>query len=205
MSGVDRKGVLAGQVAVVTGASRGIGEAIAVRYALAGARVLVSACSEQDGEHELPGGIRQVVDRIQQAGAEATAVRCDLGKTDQRERLIQTAESVYGSVDIRVNNAAITFFNPRRRLSREAVQAHARGPALCALPPEPAGATRHARARSGLNPQPVLPRGAAPQADHARPGRDPRRRPSQADQRRESGRTDTHRRRCGGLSPHGSR
>lgn len=112
MSSVDPKGVLAGQVAVVTGASRGIGEAIAVRYAMEGARVLVSARTERDGDHELPGGIQQVVDRIQRAGGEASAVRCDLAEAEQRERLIQTAEHVYGPVDILVNNAAVTFFIP---------------------------------------------------------------------------------------------
>ena len=64
MTVIDSDGVLRGQVAVVTGASRGIGEAIALRYAMAGAKVVVSARTVEAAEHYLPGTITDTVARI---------------------------------------------------------------------------------------------------------------------------------------------
>ncbi|MFW6094455.1 MAG: SDR family NAD(P)-dependent oxidoreductase [Pseudomonadota bacterium] len=112
MSGIDRNGVLAGKVAVVTGASRGIGEAIALRFAMAGARVVVSARSVEDADHHLPGTIRATVARIEAAGGEALAVRADLSKREDRHALVARARDAFGAVDILVNNAAITYFIP---------------------------------------------------------------------------------------------
>jgi NAD(P)-dependent dehydrogenase (short-subunit alcohol dehydrogenase family) len=109
---VNTNGVLAGQVAVVTGASRGIGEAIAIRYAMEGAKVVVSARTVEEGDHPLPGSINGVVERIKNAGGEALAVRCDLANVDDQTELIRATEEAYGPVDILVNNAAVTFFIP---------------------------------------------------------------------------------------------
>lgn len=114
MSGakVNPNGVLAGKVAVVTGASRGIGEAIALRYAMEGAKVVVSARTVEEGSHVLPGSISETVQRIRSAGGEAIAVRADLSKEADRLGLIDAAEAAYGPVDILVNNAAVTFYAP---------------------------------------------------------------------------------------------
>ncbi len=109
---MDPDGVLRGQVAVVTGASRGIGEAIALRYAMAGAKVVVSARTVSAGDHHLPGTITDTVQRIRDAGGEAMAVKADLARREDRHNLIVEAESAYGRVDILVNNAAITYFIP---------------------------------------------------------------------------------------------
>lgn len=109
---VNKQGVLAGKVAVVTGASRGIGEAIALRYAQEGARVVVSARTVEEGDHKLPGSINAVVRRIREAGGEAHAVRADLAIAEHRENLVNEAESVFGPIDILVNNAAVTYFMP---------------------------------------------------------------------------------------------
>ncbi len=109
---INKEGVLAGKVAVVTGASRGIGEAIAIRYAMEGAKVVVSARTENDGDHVLAGGINAVVERISGAGGEALAVRCDLSQPADRETLVQATEEAFGPVDILVNNAAVTWFFP---------------------------------------------------------------------------------------------
>lgn len=109
---INKNGVLAGKVAVVTGASRGIGEAIALRYAQEGAKVIVSARTVEEGDHILEGSINSVVKRIRDAGGEATAVRCDLAHLEDRENLIKAANETYGGVDILVNNAAITYFIP---------------------------------------------------------------------------------------------
>ena len=109
---MNPNGVLKGQVAVVTGASRGIGEAIAIRYAMEGAKVVVSARTVSADEHYLPGTITDTVNRINEAGGEALAVRADLALADDRQTLIRSAEEAYGGVDILVNNAAITYFIP---------------------------------------------------------------------------------------------
>jgi NAD(P)-dependent dehydrogenase (short-subunit alcohol dehydrogenase family) len=109
---VNTSGVLAGKVAVVTGASRGIGEAIAVRYAMEGAKVVVSARTVDEGDHILPGSMNSVVARIREAGGEAVAVRCDLADASEREGLIRAAVEAFGPVDILVNNAAVTYFIP---------------------------------------------------------------------------------------------
>ena len=112
MSQVNSNGVLAGQVAVVTGASRGIGEAIAKRYAMEGAKVVVSARSVEPEDHFLPGSINETVQAIKDAGGEAIAVKADLSQEADRQNLVQGTEAAYGPVDILVNNAAVTWFMP---------------------------------------------------------------------------------------------
>ena len=112
MAGINPDGVLNGQVAVITGASRGIGEALARRFAMEGARVVVSARTVEPEDHYLPGTITETVDRIIAAGGEALAVRGDLANAEDRGGLIDAAEKAFGPVDILVNNAAITYFIP---------------------------------------------------------------------------------------------
>jgi len=107
---INPEGKLKAKVAIVTGASRGIGEAIALRYAQEGARVVVSARTIDDGDHVLAGGINNVVQRINDAGGQAIAVRSDLAIKEHRERLVEEAMLAYGAVDILVNNAAVTYF-----------------------------------------------------------------------------------------------
>ena len=112
MASINPNGVLAGKVAVVTGASRGIGEAIARRYAMEGAKVVVSARTVEASEHYLPGTITETVEHIKAAGGEALAVRADLAQAEDRHNLIKAAQDAFGHVDILVNNAAITYFIP---------------------------------------------------------------------------------------------
>ena len=112
MAQVNQSGVLAGQVAVVTGASRGIGEAIAKRYAMEGAKVVVSARSVEPEDHFLPGSINETVQAIKDAGGEAVAVKADLSREEDRRNLVAATEAAYGPVDILVNNAAVTWFMP---------------------------------------------------------------------------------------------
>ena len=109
---VNPNGPLKGKVAVVTGASRGIGEAIAARLAQEGAKVVASARTAEEGESRLSGTLNDTIARIRKAGGEATLVKADLAQKEDRERLIETAIATYGPVDILVNNAAITYFIP---------------------------------------------------------------------------------------------
>ena len=78
----------AGKVAIVTGASRGIGAAIAIRLALAGARVAAVART-LDPDPRYVGTLRDTVDAITAAGGQATAVAADLSRAEDRQRLVQ--------------------------------------------------------------------------------------------------------------------
>jgi NAD(P)-dependent dehydrogenase (short-subunit alcohol dehydrogenase family) len=103
---------LEGRVALVTGASRGIGEGIARRFAAEGAAVAVSARTVEEGDHPLPGSVATTVAAITEAGGVAIAVAADLASADDRRRLIETVTADLGPVDVLVNNAAITYFAP---------------------------------------------------------------------------------------------
>ena len=104
--------LLKGKTALVTGASRGIGEEIAKRFAAEGAAVVVSARTEQQADERLPGTIHDTVSAILEAGGQAAAVRADLSLADDRKRLVEAVRAEFGPVDILVNNAAVTFFEP---------------------------------------------------------------------------------------------
>jgi NAD(P)-dependent dehydrogenase (short-subunit alcohol dehydrogenase family) len=96
---------LDGKVAIVTGASRGIGEAIARAMAKKGAKVVVASRKIE--------GLGAVADSIKADGGEATAVVCHAGREDQIEALVESAVGRYGKVDILVNNAATNpYFGP---------------------------------------------------------------------------------------------
>ncbi|MEZ4510649.1 MAG: 3-oxoacyl-[acyl-carrier-protein] reductase [Chloroflexota bacterium] len=93
--------MLAGKVAVVTGASRGIGRAIAEDLAANGAKVVINYNASAEAAEEVVAAIRA-------AGGEATAVRADVSDFAQAEALIKEAIAQYGQVDILVNNAGTT-------------------------------------------------------------------------------------------------
>lgn len=93
--------LLEGKVAVVTGASRGIGQAIAVDLAANGAKVVIN----YNASAEAAEG---VVTAIKDQGGEAMAVQADVGDFDQAQALIKTAIESYGHLDILVNNAGTT-------------------------------------------------------------------------------------------------
>jgi citronellol/citronellal dehydrogenase len=107
----DFPGRCQGKVALVTGASRGIGRAIAERLASEGARVAVSARTLEPDPRYV-GSLQETVEQITASGHEAVAVRCDLSEPDARRRMVDQTEDLLGPVDILVNNAAVTFFLP---------------------------------------------------------------------------------------------
>ena len=110
---INPNGTLKGKVALVTGASRGIGEAIAVRLAMEGAKVVVSARTVEEGDSRLPGTLTHTVERLRAAGAQAVLVKADLAQASERERLVEEASAAFDqNIDILINNAAITYFMP---------------------------------------------------------------------------------------------
>jgi citronellol/citronellal dehydrogenase len=103
-------GIMDGKVAIVTGASRGIGAEIARRFAREGAAVAVAARTTEQGTSPLPGTIAETVEQIRAAGGTAVPIRADLSKPEDRERLVADATQRLGPPDILVSNAAVTYF-----------------------------------------------------------------------------------------------
>ena len=100
-------GQLDGRVAVVTGGSRGIGKAIARRFAAEGAAVGLTSRSAEPGSHELGGSLAETVAEIDAAGGRACAVGADLSDPAlDRAALVDRIEAELGPVDVVVNNAA---------------------------------------------------------------------------------------------------
>jgi NAD(P)-dependent dehydrogenase (short-subunit alcohol dehydrogenase family) len=96
---------LTGKVALITGASRGIGRAIAFRFAAEGAKVI--AVASRLGSHgNLQGTLEETVATIQASGGQAQAIACDLCDSEARQSLIERATTIFGPIDILVNNAA---------------------------------------------------------------------------------------------------
>jgi citronellol/citronellal dehydrogenase len=95
---------LRGRVAVVTGASRGIGKALAIRLAQAGADVAVAAKSEHSTER-LPGSIHETADAIRGLGGRALAIPTDVRNEEAIRNLIERTLAEFGRLDILVNNA----------------------------------------------------------------------------------------------------
>lgn len=105
-------GKLDGKVVVVTGASRGIGKAIAEVFAAEGGKVVCAARTMKEGDHPLEGSLEHTVNGIKAAGNEASAVAVDISEYEECEKLIQATHDLYGPVDVLVNNAALTYFIP---------------------------------------------------------------------------------------------
>jgi 7-alpha-hydroxysteroid dehydrogenase len=102
-------GRLDGRVAVVTGASRGIGKAIAVTFAAEGAKVAVVARTEAQWDPRMPGTIHDTVADIEAHGGTAVAVAADLASPSEVETVVERVKSALGPVDILINNAALTI------------------------------------------------------------------------------------------------
>src|ERR1044071_7849712 len=98
-------GKLKGKVAVVTGASKGIGAGIAKEFAAEGASVIVNyASSKQDAD--------RVVDEISKRGGKAIAIQGNVANKTEVERLFVEAERAFGKIDVLVNNAGVYEFMP---------------------------------------------------------------------------------------------
>lgn len=96
---------LSGKVAVVTGASKGIGAAIAKTLASEGAAVVVNYSSSK-------AGAERIVSEIQKAGGKAVAIHADLSKPDDAKKLAAETKKEFGKVDVLVNNAGVYEFRP---------------------------------------------------------------------------------------------
>jgi citronellol/citronellal dehydrogenase len=102
---------LEGKVAIVTGASRGIGRCIALALAREGCAVTVAAKSVEQSAR-LPGTIHDVAQEIEQAGGRALPVQTDVREVDQIQAMVERTAQAFGGVDILVNNAGALWWQP---------------------------------------------------------------------------------------------
>ncbi len=133
--------MLEGKVALITGASQGLGKALALAYADAGARVVINSRSEES--------LRPVAEEAISSGAEVLAVAADVSQSADVERLVGAATQRFGQVDVLVNNAGL--LGPRVAIERypedewrRVIDANLTGPFLvskAAIPHMPQGAS----------------------------------------------------------------
>ncbi|MDP6690764.1 MAG: SDR family NAD(P)-dependent oxidoreductase [Alphaproteobacteria bacterium] len=105
-------GKLDGKTAIVTGASRGIGQAIAELFASEGAQVACAARTLNEGDHNLEGSLARTVAAIGEAGGRAEAFAADVSAESDCLALVENTRAAFGPVDILVNNAALSYFLP---------------------------------------------------------------------------------------------
>ncbi|MCM2337553.1 MAG: NAD(P)-dependent oxidoreductase [Lysobacter sp.] len=126
---------LSGKTLFITGASRGIGRAIALRAARDGANIAIAAKSSVPNP-KLPGTIHSVAAEVEAAGGQAIALRCDIREEDEVRAAVAATVDAFGGIDILVNNASAiwlrgTLDTPMKRFDLMQ-QVNARGSFLCA-------------------------------------------------------------------------
>ncbi len=126
---------LEGKIAIVTGASRGVGKGIAKVFALEGAAVAIAARTEA-ADKRLPGTIYQTAEEIAAEGGRALPLRCDVSSEEDVRAMVDRTLEEYGRVDILVNNAGGAFSYqkvqdlPPARFD-QTIAVNVRGPFLC--------------------------------------------------------------------------
>lgn len=168
-------GKLEGKVALVTGASRGIGEEIAKLFASEGAKIVCAARTLNEGDHRLlKGSLAATVAQIKQAGGEAVAVAADVSDEAECRKLVQAALDAFGAIDILVNDAALTYYVPiidfdvKRWVKAFAVNVH--GPFMMSKFVLPGMIARRRGAIVNISSGSAIGPGRGPYRDQARGG-----------------------------------
>jgi citronellol/citronellal dehydrogenase len=99
------------RVAIITGASRGVGRAVALALAKEGCHIVVAAKSVEETE-KLPGTIYSVAKEVEEAGVKALPVKCDVRNTEEIASLVEETRKTFGRIDILVNNAGALWWQP---------------------------------------------------------------------------------------------
>ncbi len=123
------------QIAVVTGASRGIGRQIAIDFAKAGADVVVTARTSESAPAKLPGTIEQTAREVEAEGRRALALQVDVSSQEQIEEMARRTLATFGRCDILVNNAGISAPAPFHETPLKrwdlVFNVNLRGPVIC--------------------------------------------------------------------------
>jgi citronellol/citronellal dehydrogenase len=126
---------LLNKIAVVTGASRGIGRQIAVDFAKAGADVVVTARTSEKAPSDLPGTIEETARAVEAEGRRALAMQVDVTKEDQIAEMARHTLEEFGQCDILVNNAGISMPAPFHETPLKrwdlVMNVNLRGPVMC--------------------------------------------------------------------------
>ena len=126
---------LTDKVAIITGASRGLGKAMAIELVREGASVTVAARTVEAGRGPLPGTIHETVETIQKRGGEARAVQCDVTDENDVIAMVRQVTEHYGRIDILINNAGITTPEPFLKLTTQkwnlVIEVNLKGTFLC--------------------------------------------------------------------------
>ncbi len=109
---VEPRPLLKGQNALVTGASKGLGQAVAVGFARAGAKVLVNYHGDEEGA-------RETARQVEEAGSQAVVVQADVSREDQVVRMFETFRETFGRLDICVPNSGIQLNAPFDEMTLE--------------------------------------------------------------------------------------
>ena len=104
--------MLKDKIAIVTGASRGIGKAVAVGFAHEGADVVVVSRSDKEKDERFPGTIYKTADEIEKIGRHALPFKCDVTNEESVKAMVDAALREFGTIDILVNNAGVAFYYP---------------------------------------------------------------------------------------------
>ena len=156
---------LKGQVAIITGGSRGLGKAVALAFASEGAKVVVAARTQKPGG-KLPGTIAETEDAIKAGGGTALAVGCDVTREDDVQNLMGQTLEAFGRIDVLVNNAGVNaaglFYELPIKRWDLVINVNLRGTVLCTKTALPSMIER----RSGriINVSSMLARHASPGA-----------------------------------------
>ena len=122
------------KIAIVTGASRGIGKAIAIDFAKEGAIVVVAARTEKEQE-KLPGTIYTTAQEIETLGGKALPLKCNVGDEQSVQEMVNHTLKQFGTIDILVNNAALGYYLPFQGILLRHIdllfRINVRGPFIC--------------------------------------------------------------------------
>ncbi len=127
---------MSGRVCIVTGASRGIGKAIAIGFAREGADIVVAARTEVQKDERLPGTIHTTAEEIRKLGRKALPVKMDVAVEDDVINAVRQAMDEFGRIDVMVHNAALAYWNKLWeipvKLWDRVINVNLRGAFLCA-------------------------------------------------------------------------